>query len=421
MIDRINGPVINEIKEIDFPDYQIVNLANGIPIFFIPGQCKEVVKIEFIFESGRIKEDKKGVSKLCHLLMREGTSQYSSKQIAETLDYYGATLKSESGMDSCGFTLYCLTKHLNKILPVILDIISHPLFSEEEIKIKKKQLGDSLKHELSKNEVIAYRALTEDLFGLDHPYGYNTTEEILNKVGREDLISFHQKYYKAEQLKVFISGDVNQEVEKQIESLSNIKSGEKHVFQINHPEKNIREKRIKGPHKYQSALRLGRILFDKQHEDFIDSYFYNTVLGGYFGSRLMQNIREQNAFTYGIYSSLDTFLHTGFFCISTEVDNEFVDKTLMCVRDELLKLQEQLMSDAELKMVQNYLLGNFLSYLDGPFKTGKLLRSFVLDGLDEKHFEKLVTRVRQISAKDVQNIANKYFSYEDLNLVVVGQ
>jgi predicted Zn-dependent peptidase len=171
----------------------------------------------------------------------------------------------------------------------------------------------------------------------------------------------------------------------------------------------------------QTALRIGRRMFARQHPDFAGMYVLNTVLGGYFGSRLMHNIREQKGYTYNIYSSLDTFLFDGYFYIGTEVGNAFLEPTVREVRAELDRLRRSPVPKGELEMVRSYLRGTFLTMLDGPFQVADLVRSLAVEGLPADFFGAFVERVHQVDSRELQRLANQYLRAEDLIELTVGE
>jgi predicted Zn-dependent peptidase len=174
------------------------------------------------------------------------------------------------------------------------------------------------------------------------------------------------------------------------------------------------------PETLQSAIRLGRKAFSRQHEDFYGLYVLNTLLGGYFGSRLMTNIREEKGYTYNIYSMLETMRHDGTLLIGTEVSPEYVAPTLKEIFREMEALQETRVGEEELTMVRNFLLGNFLTMLDGPFNVSEVVRTLVLDELPLDAFDQLVSTVQNIDADTLQRLSQKYLNKEEMWQVVVG-
>ncbi len=420
-INRAKGPKIKDIQSVPFQKYERLILNTGTPIYLMPGGTQPIVKTEFVFYAGRSFENKQSVSKICHALLREGTTNHSGQEIAEKLDYYGATLSLSSGMDTSSLCLYCLEKHFESILPLIGEIINTPIFQEDEIHKYINRSIHSLEIELSKNEVVAYRLLTENIFGKSHPYGYNSTPTTIRNVSQKDLEAHFKNLYVSNNMIILVSGRIPRQVAKLLETIipgSNKNSDAKSIF---HSISKAERVNVEGSNDYQSAIRVGRPLFNRQHQDYVDFYMLNTIFGGYFGSRLMKKVREEKGYTYGIYSSVDPYRLGGFFSISTEVDNKFVEPTLRCIEKEMELLKTKLISDDELKMVRNYILGNFLSLLDGPMKSSQMLKVLTTSGLDEAHLAQMMQRIREVSAHEIREMAIKYFNKEEMHTVVVGK
>ena len=174
------------------------------------------------------------------------------------------------------------------------------------------------------------------------------------------------------------------------------------------------------PNSMQSGIRVGRRLFSRKHPDFNGVFVLNTILGGYFGSRLMTNIREKKGFTYNIYSTADAMLHDGCLYIATEVNGDKSAATLRAIFSEMKKMREKPVSDDELEMVRNYLLGMLLNGLDGPMNISDVVRNLLVEGLPLSAFDELVQAVRNIRPADIQALAQKYLQPEDYWVVQVG-
>jgi predicted Zn-dependent peptidase len=169
----------------------------------------------------------------------------------------------------------------------------------------------------------------------------------------------------------------------------------------------------------QASIRLGRILVPKNHADYPALFFVNLILGGYFGSRLMQNIREQNALTYNIYSTVETVLHAGYFQLSTEVHHKKVDIALKEIYAEIEKMYLEKVNESELKMVKNYYFGQVLSATDGIFNLSKLYREWTCAQLEFEHFHQFLDEIININSELVANISEKYLKIEYLSEIVV--
>ncbi len=422
MPNRKIPPPIKEISKLQLPAIRSLKLDNGIPVHLVEMGTQEVLKLEIIFHAGRPYEQQKLVARATSRMLREGTQSFSSADIAEQIDFYGATLNLPINLDTSSITMYTLTKHLEALLPLLAEILSCPIFPEDELQTFVNQSMQSLQVELTKNEVVAYRTITELFFGKDHPYGYNSLPETYKALNREDLLQHFRSLFHSGNCQILISGYLQaNSIELLNRYLGNaIPFGERSKPKIITDPMPIERLMIPHTDSVQTAIRIGRRLYSKHHPDYQGFYILNTVLGGYFGSRLMTNIREDKGYTYNIFSTIDSFHHDGCFYIGTEVGNEFKDATITEIYREMARLQEDLVPEGELEMLRNYLLGSLLSMVDGPFNVASIVKTIVVEDLSYKDFDDLVALIKNISPQKIRDLAQQYFNKEDMWEVIVG-
>lgn len=412
---------------LDFPDWElaqpeIFHLDNGIPVYAVNLGTQDILKVELVVKGGRPFETKKLAGRTTARLLRDGSKRHSGAELAEHIDYYGGSLSSPFNLDTSNLSMYCLTRNFSQLAPILAEIISEPSFPEEELQSFIANQKHRLKVDLRKNDVIAYRNLTEFIFGKEHPYGYNSMPEMYDSLQREDLIKHYQTSYVAGNSMLFVSGRFNKETLR----ILNQYLGKSLPPGFHQPANLIGESlapravHFYNPNTVQTAVRIGCRLFTRSHPDYFPLYILNTILGGYFGSRLMANIREDKGYTYNIYSSLDPMLFDGSFCIATEVGNEFVDRTLEEIYYEMDLLCTEPVDEDELSMVRNYLLGNMLNLVDGPFNTNSQIKAFTLDGLPLNTFKEFTHLIRTISPETLMQLAQKYLRKENMWQVTVG-
>lgn len=422
MPNRSQPPVINEIQTIRLPKPEVVYLGNGIPVYISRLGTQEVIRLEVAFFAGRTYEEKPLVARAVSSLLREGTRNYTAAEIAETIDFFGGTLSLPFNMDTSSLVLYSLNKHFGDTIPLIRDLLTAPLFREEDLEAYIRRSKRRLSVDLAKNDTFAYRLITEQIFGSSHPYGYNSTMATYSALQAEDLKRHHERLYNANNCMVFISGRVTSEVLRALDDAlaGALPPGEQPQPIIpdfrGKPGRTIEQR----PDTLQSALRIGRRAFSRHHDDFFGLYVLNAILGGYFGSRLMANIREEKGYTYNIYSMLETMRFDGSLLIGTEVSPPYLEPTLREIEREMKLLQEEPVGEEELKMVKNFLLGNFMTMLDGPFNVSEVVRTLILDDLPLSTFDDLVANVQNIEAPALQELAQKYFNKEEMWQVIVG-
>ena len=422
MLNRKSPPAILQVQNLFLPRPEIVRLDNGVPVYVLDFPGQEIVKIEAVYRAGRPEEDKRLAARATSKLLREGTRTRTAAEIAEHFDYYGGSLSVPSNLDTANVVLFSLKKYVHELIPVFAEVLQEPVFPESELETFCRTSVQELQVDLEKVEVQAYRKITELIFGENHPYGYNSIAEDYAALTRDDVVRHFETWYTPGNCILFASGRIDASV---LELLN------RHFGQRTVPgrapaplpsDKTPQPRRIHIPQpgSLQTAIRVGRRLFGREHPDFNGIFVLNTILGGYFGSRLMMNIREKKGYTYNIYSTAAAMLHDGCLYIATEVNKEKSAATLRGILSEMKKLREKPVSEDELDMVRNYLLGMLLDGLDGPMNISDVVRGLVVEGLPWESYEALVDTLRHITPEKVQELAQRYLQPEDFWVVTVG-
>ena len=426
--DRSVAPAISPIAHPVLPEYSTVILDNGLELFVLHFPDSEILKIEVAFQAGRPEEKKRLAAYMTPRLMQEGAGEYSGAVIAEKFDFYGTSMSTWSWLDATGFILTGLSKYAGHTIPLFADVLLRPQFSPAELENLKQVYIGELKVELEKVEVISYRLLTEKLYGPEHPLGYNSTTTDYQQVSVEDLQTFYREQLNTRKSYILVTGNITQEVI----DLLNVAFGKSDAGPnrlprqlylpnpVKLPGKLPKVMRITHPGALQTAVKMGRMLFNRFHPHYYEVQVLNTVLGGYFGSRLMTNIREDKGFTYNIYSGIDTYYDSGYMYIATEVNNDNVQSTVRAIRHEMKKLREQPVSDDELSMVKNYMTGALLNGFDGPLNLSGVLRAMIFEGLGKEGFEKQMSVLQNMTPARVHELAQMYLQPQDFLTVIVG-
>jgi zinc protease len=422
-VNRKIAPPIYEVTSLTLPNPAISHLDNGIPVYETRLGTQDIMKVEVIFHAGRPQEHKRLVSRATSRQLREGTKSYTSAQLAEEIDFFAGTVQTPISLDTGSIVMFCMTKHFPKLVPILAEIVQEPTFPVKELNTFAENNIQSLTVDLSKNDVLAYRKITELIYGENHPYGYNSTPDNYRELTPDDLKKHHSDLYTSDNCLIFLSGKTDESILK----LLNQYFGQKKTLSIKNkspliiPNEKPQKIKLKNEDTLQSSIRIGRRMGSRQTNlDYNGFTVLNTIFGGYFGSRLMTNIREKKGYTYNIYSSVDMMHHDGYFYISSEVGNQFVKKAVTEIYRELEILQNDLVKPEELKMVQNYLLGNMLNMIDGPFSVSDIVRSFVTEGVPLDQFTDLVETIKSITPQDLRDLAQKYFKREEMFEVIVG-
>lgn len=422
MPNRTIPPKIHEISQLTLPAFREYRLDNGIPVYLIEMGTQEVLKLEVIFHAGRPYEHKKLISRATGGLLKEGSHLFNSAQIAEQIDFYGATLNVPINLDTSSLVLYTLSRHLEALLPLLQDILTRPAFPEKELKTFVDNSIQTLQVELSKSDVVAYRTITELFFGSDHPYGYNSSPDLYQGLHRDDLQQHFNQHFHAGNCKIILSGRLRADTLPLLNKYLGkaIPAGKRSQPVIPAVNSLPEQLHLHRPDSLQTAIRIGRRFPRKGHPDYQAFFILNTLFGGYFGSRLMANIREDKGYTYNVFSTLDALHYDSCFYLGTEVGNEFVEPTLLEIYREMDLLSMELASPKELEILRNFLLGNLLSMIDGAFNVASIIKAIVVEELDPGNFDDLVHLVKTISAEDLRDLAQKYLQRDAMWEVIVG-
>ncbi|MCX6311697.1 MAG: pitrilysin family protein [Bacteroidetes bacterium] len=424
-LNRLHPPAFHAVENIHLAEAKKVSLANGIPVYLLDAGTQEITRIEFIFRAGIRHQSQSLVCSGVNDMLDEGTHTRNAEVIAEELDFYGAFIETETEYDNASFTLFSLNKHLPSTLPVTNDIIRNASFPEEEFGIYLTNKKQKFVVDCDKVSTLARRRFNELLFGKHHAYGTFTKLEDFDVLTRESLIEFHKNNYTADRCTIIVSG----KIPENLISLLDQFFGDAKWKKVSEPSDEKLPTPISDPQRVhtiekvgaiQSAIRVGRVLFNKHHEDYLGMQVLNTVLGGYFGSRLMANIREDKGYTYGIGSGLVSMYDGGYFFISTEVGVDVTNATLKEIYFEIDKLQHELVGDDELELVRNYLIGVFLRSTDGPFAIGDRLKGILGYGLGYEYYDRYVNTIRTITPEKLRDLARRYLQKEDLIELVAG-
>ena len=418
MPDRSVAPARKDFAtfEIFLPPCEKTALKNGTPVYFVNGGAEEVVKIEWVFKAGNSFENKTGVGAAASRLIKNGTSKKSAFEISNHFDFFGAFIQTSCYNEYAIITLQTLTKRLKDTLPVIRELLSDAQYPEHEIEIFRQNAIQRMKVNLSKCEFVAGREIARLLYGQDHPYGRKSDIGDIEAVQRADLIAFYEKYYLNGDCTIFASGKLPEDfmgiMEEQFGDLNignkyprpefEIRSGDPKMYDLLNDKDGV-----------QSAIRIARPFPNRKHPDYKGSMVLNVILGGYFGSRLMSNIREEKGYTYGIYSYLDHHLQAGAWTITTEAGKDVAAATITECFKEMKLLCDELVDDEELTLVRNYLIGHQLAALDGPFHIMDRWKSLLLGELDENDYYAMIDTIRNITPEALQVLARKYFDPKD--------
>lgn len=426
-VNRTIAPKIHDAIDFEFklPPINASKLDNGIPFYWFSDGVQDVVEVDWVFPAGLWQEPKAAVALACGGLLKNGTSQKAAHEIHEAIEFFGANLQISTGDDYCVLSLFALTKDLPYLLPIVQEILADTQFPENELALYKQNAVQRLMVSLRQCDFVANQRIDALLYGEEHPYGRFSKVEKIEALNREDLVGFFKENFDLGEARIFMAGKLSN---TEIALVNKFFGATNVVLNTEGNSKIIKPSIAPIGQKFretvdakgvQAAIRIAREFPNRHHPDFPKMVILNTLFGGYFGSRLMSNIREEKGYTYGIHSSIQPRLHGGALIIHTEVGRDVMEPAITEIYKEMALLCEQAPEAEELLLVKNYLLGGLLGDLDGPFQILMRWRSFILNGLDEAHFYTNVATYKSITPKELQTLAQQYFQAKDFVEIAV--
>jgi predicted Zn-dependent peptidase len=423
-LNRTQHPAFNKIEHINFPKVEKITLDNNVPLYILNGGSQPILKLDVMVNAGSIYSTKKLIAPATGLMLHEGSKNKTGHEIAEIFDFYGAYFQPSVEKDVAFCGLVTLNKHLDKTLPLFNEVLNHSTFPENEVSILLERRRQNFLVDMEKTAFVARELFNQQIFGVQHPYGILTREDDYTTTSRNELFNFYQTHYNSGNYTLVLSGMVTENDIKLINDLMGKTPAIKAlpIPEINptpivnsEPIVSIKDDAV------QSSIRMGLLTVNKFHDDYLGLKILTTIFGGYFGSRLMKNIREEKGYTYGINSMLVSFQNCGYIGIAADVKAQNAREAIDEIKKEMEKLRTTKVSQDELNLVQNYMMGDMLQMFDGPMATSDTFKAMLQYNMGFEYFEQMKQTILTIAPEKLQELANKYFNFDKLITVVVGK
>jgi len=425
MLNRSVQPQIVDATDfhLHLKPYEYFTLDNGIPVYALRAPEQEVVFVEWVFFAGNAREVNNMTATAANYLLKNGTKTKTAFAINEFFEFYGAYLNRNCYNETASVKLHSLSKHLPLLLPVVNELLTESVFPEEELGIYKQNQKQNLEVNLKKCDFVANRLIDKYLFGFTHPYGRYAAAADYDALERDNLLHFYSDYYINGKCILFIAGNLPDDIDSLLnKNFGALLCNRQTPGAIDYNGSHESEKNhlvINDENGVQGAVRIARNFPNRHHPDFIKVYVLNTIFGGYFGSRLMSNIREDKGYTYGIHSFLQNHIHESALVISTEVGRDVCEATVAETFKEMKRLCDEPVGEEELDLVRNYMIGSILGDLDSPFQIIARWKNYILNNLDENYFNQSISTIKSITPAELQQLANKYFQPDDFYRLTV--
>ena len=414
-------PPLRTPDRLDVPMARRQTLRNGVELHTLPDDEFEVLRLSFVFRAGSAVQRVPFSASSTANLLSEGSRDMDAQQIAEKLDFYGSYYDVTVDRDYVYLSFCSLSKFFLPTLEVAERILLGPVFPEDEVDAYRRKRKQRLAIERLKVDTKAREALAQALFGERHPYGISYNEAAYDTLTREDLADMYRTHYTAGNCLAVCSGNITDAHLQAIVALAERlpRGGER--LRSSFPDPVTQSRRfVHTPDAVQSSIRLGRLLFTREHPDFVPMQVVAAALGGYFGSRLLSNLRERNGYTYGVAAAMVNFERAGYFAVATQTGAEVTDAALREIYAEIERLRREPMPAEELQTVKNILIGEMMRVLDGPFGIADVTIENALCGMDNGVIGRNLQRILAIGPEQVRDLAARYLAPQDLTTVVAG-
>lgn len=421
-INRLQQPSTYFPHELNILPAEYQFLKNGIPLIVLHNNNHKVIRLDIRLRAGSYFQNKAGVALATVKTLFEGSTSHSHSEIFNTIDFQGAYIDRSVNKDFATISIHMPKYAVKDILDTVKELFTSPSFPESELTLFKERQKQSLAVNLEKTSVLAFRHFTQTAFK-SHPYGDLIEIQDYDAIERQDIITFFDSLYKGNNMCIFIAGDIDQEIKLNLnKTLGEIQIGttlqdKETIFSSPLTVK----KTILKPDVIQSSFCIGKKLFTLNHPDWPKLCLLNMVLGGYFGSRLMSEIREKRGLAYGIYSRMTSYQHAGLFYISADVNIDKTNQAIDEIYKILEKLTQELIPQEELTLVKNYYYGIMLREFDGIFS---LLDRYIEVndyGLQIDYWEHFLRIIRETSSEELLDLAKRYLNPQEMIEIVVGK
>lgn len=424
MPNRNIAPALAPLSIPTLLPYQKMMLDNGIEVVYILDPTQNVFKIDIIFEAGIYYQPRPLIASAAIHMLNEGTRRHSAEEIADLFDYYGAYTDFSCGLNKSEVSLISLNKYARETISMLAEMLTDSTIPERELNIFLSQKKQEFLVNNEKTSYLARKKFSELLFGPQHPYANLISETDYTQADAATVRDFCHRHINAGHCRIMVCGNADENVLQAISSQFSRLPQPDHIFPFreqpfvpavpgHYP--------IKKSGAVQTSIRMGKSGIRLTEPDYAGFMLLNTVLGGYFGSRLMSNIREDKGYTYDIHSFNVSMPQGSYWCVATDVNREHTDATIEQIRKEIRRLQTEPVPEEELHLVKNFFHGDLLREVDGVFSQSDALKHKLNYGLDNRIYTDIIRKVHACGAEELTRLARKYLNTEEMYIVTAGR
>jgi len=401
-------------------------LPNGSPCYALQTATPGLTKLILRFDHSSHFSTHKTVAEITFQLMKSGTQQLNTHEFVSRMEETGAMLMCSSGHDSGVVEFTALDDEFSAVIALVMEMITTPSMPEDEFARIHRIGVENWRISRKQPQVLAREQMISTLFA-GHPYGTLVTGDSLEALTHQDVLLFHRSMIQGMMPVFFLAAhDTDRAISVLADMVGSFTFG---GVSLQNGSRETREsfttpdltyQHILVPDTVQSAIRIGRKAFTRSHPDYVAGKVTATILGGYFSSRLMANLREDKGYTYGVGAGLITLASGGYLTISAEVGSGHLTQALAEIRKELARLCNEPVEEDELQTVKQYLRGAALRETDGAFNRLALLAALQRKDLPFDWPAHYIANLELVSAEDVLRFSRQWLLSEDLVTITAG-
>ncbi|MDP4198965.1 MAG: pitrilysin family protein [Bacteroidota bacterium] len=426
-LDRSRPPEPGPLPKIAFPPFEARRLSNGLSVYIVEDHEQPILSIALYLRAGAVLDPHhtEGLAATVADMLTKGTKRRSATQIAEEIDFVGGSLMAGTSWDALTIGVNVLSKYTKTALDILGDVVQNSTYPAEELERVRLQRLAGLRQAKADAGFLADMVFAKLVFA-NHPYGKQAmgTTESIERIQQQDVISFANDYFGPENAFLVAAGDVRSEdFMRQLEDYLGSWRGAPRIEDTIAPAPVVAGRHVGLIDKegaVQSAIRIGNVGIPRNTPDYIPLTALNTLLGGYFNSRINLNLREVHGFTYGARSGFDARILPGPFAVSTEVRTEVTVRSAEEIVSELTRITSDFVTEEELRMVKNYMIGNFPLQLETPQQIASRIAMIVLYGLDRDYYDTYRDKLATLTVEDLYRVSREYLNPSDLVIVASG-
>lgn len=417
-----------ELNNFEMPELEIFELDNGIRFYLVEDSELPLINLSVLVRTGGVvvPDDKTGLNSLTGTVMRSGgTEQYPGNELDELLESQAAVMETSIGFTSGSATMNVLAEDFGELLPVFIDLLQNPAFPQDRLDLAKTQQRSAISRRNDEQGAVASREFQRVIYGEGSRYARRIEYEHLENITREDMLDFHARSFVGENLAIGVVGDFEMEEMKSLleEAFSVIERGE--PMNMDFPAVEYEFPRsvnfVDKSDVNQSYVLLGHIGGTRDNPDYAQLQVMNRLLSGGFSSRLMQVVRSEMGLAYAVFGSYGSGnWFPGTFTAGVMTQSDTTAEAIEAIIGQIERLQEEPVSEEELELTRDQFLNSLVFQYTSR---GAVLRERMNNdyaGLPPDTFERLVEEIREVSAADVQEVAQQYLRPGALQILVVG-